>query len=129
VADLSLDKPMLQDVLQKSFKADSQETDRDVPDRSILGRCTPRASVCSAASLGPVLQSFDLFTAADTESCAVSGPVWVSTDLAAPEARRLEVGKKRLYQLYREENLGLRRKKLPWRHISAAHLNPKRPAG
>jgi putative transposase len=39
-----------------------------------------------------------------------------------------EVGKNRLYRLYREENLGLRRKR-PWRHVSAVHRNPKRPAG
>ncbi len=37
------------------------------------------------------------------------------------------VGKNPLYRLYREENLGLRRKR-PWRHVSAVHRSPKRPA-
>lgn len=39
-----------------------------------------------------------------------------------------DIGKNRLYRLYREKNLGLRRKR-PWRHVSAVYLNPKRPAG
>ena len=33
-----------------------------------------------------------------------------------------DVGKKRLYRIYREEGLALRRKR-PWRHVSAAHLS------
>ncbi len=39
-----------------------------------------------------------------------------------------DVGKNRLYRLYRQENLGLRRRR-PWRHVSAVHRHPKRPAG
>ena len=54
-ADLSLDKAMLHDVLQKSFKTVSQEIDRDVPDGSILDRCSPRMSVCSTAPPGLIL--------------------------------------------------------------------------
>jgi putative transposase len=38
-----------------------------------------------------------------------------------------DVGKDRFYRLYREENLGLRRKR-PWRHVSAVHRLERRPA-
>ena len=38
-----------------------------------------------------------------------------------------DVGKERLYRLYREEGLGLRRKR-PWRHVSAAHRLVRTPA-
>lgn len=39
-----------------------------------------------------------------------------------------DVGKDRLYRVYREEGLGLRRKR-PWRHASAAHREVRTPAG
>ena len=39
-----------------------------------------------------------------------------------------DVGKKRLYRIYREEGLALRRKR-PWRRVSAAHLEQRRTAG
>jgi len=38
-----------------------------------------------------------------------------------------DLGKHRLYRVYREENLGLRRKR-PWRHASAAHREDWRPS-
>jgi putative transposase len=38
-----------------------------------------------------------------------------------------DVGKDRFYRVYREENLGLRRKR-PWRHVSAVHRLERRPA-
>lgn len=38
-----------------------------------------------------------------------------------------DVGIDRFYRVYSEENLGLRRKR-PWRHVSAAHREIKRPA-
>lgn len=38
-----------------------------------------------------------------------------------------EVGKKRLYRIYCEEGLGLKRKR-PWRHVSAVHRAERRPA-
>jgi len=38
-----------------------------------------------------------------------------------------DVGKKRLYRIYREEGLALRRKR-PWRHVSAAHREQRRTA-
>ncbi|MGH9917414.1 MAG: IS3 family transposase, partial [Nitrososphaerales archaeon] len=38
-----------------------------------------------------------------------------------------DVGKNRLYRVYIEENLALRRKR-PWRHVSAAHRLERRPA-
>jgi len=56
VTDLSLDKAMLQDVLQKNSGAGSQETWCKVPDESILGWCEASLSVRSTASLRPVLQ-------------------------------------------------------------------------
>ena len=93
VADLSLDKAMLQDVLQKNSEADSQEIRCEVLDGSVLGRCETSVSVRSTASLGLVLQessrSSDGFTAADTGSGAITCAVRISTDLAALEARRL----------------------------------------
>jgi hypothetical protein len=39
-----------------------------------------------------------------------------------------ELGKNRLYRVYCEENLALRRKR-PWRHVSAVHRTQKQPAG
>jgi putative transposase len=39
-----------------------------------------------------------------------------------------ELGKNRLYRVYCEENLALRRKR-PWRHVSAVHRVQKLPAG
>lgn len=39
-----------------------------------------------------------------------------------------DVGKQRLYRIYREEGLALRRKR-PWRHVSASHREQRRPAG
>ena len=39
-----------------------------------------------------------------------------------------DVGKDRLYRVYREEGLGLRRKR-PWRHASAVHREVRTPAG
>jgi putative transposase len=93
VADLSLDKAMLQDVRQKNSEAGSQETCCEVPDESILGWCEASLSVPSTASLGLVLQessrSSDGFTAADTGSGVITCAVRISTDLAALEARRL----------------------------------------
>jgi putative transposase len=38
-----------------------------------------------------------------------------------------DVGKDRLYRVYREECLGLRRKR-PWRHVSAVHREVRTPA-
>ena len=38
-----------------------------------------------------------------------------------------DVGKDRFYRVYREENLGLRRKR-PWRHVSSVHRQERRPA-
>jgi putative transposase len=38
-----------------------------------------------------------------------------------------DVGKDRFYRVYREENLGLRRKR-PWRHVSAVHRLERQPA-
>jgi len=38
-----------------------------------------------------------------------------------------DVGETRFYRVYCEENLGLRRKR-PWRHVTAAHREIKRPA-
>jgi putative transposase len=38
-----------------------------------------------------------------------------------------DVGKDRFYRVYREENLGLRRKR-PWHHVSAVHRLERRPA-
>ena len=38
-----------------------------------------------------------------------------------------EVGKKRIYRLYIEEGLALRRKR-PWRHVTAVHREQRRPA-
>src|SRR5262245_32376502 len=38
-----------------------------------------------------------------------------------------EVGKKRVYRLYTEEGLALRRKR-PWRHATAVHREQRRPA-
>jgi putative transposase len=38
-----------------------------------------------------------------------------------------DVGKDRLYRVYREEGLGLRRKR-PWRHVSAVHREVRTPA-
>jgi putative transposase len=38
-----------------------------------------------------------------------------------------DVGKNRLYRIYIEENLALRRKR-PWRHVSAVHRLEQRPA-
>lgn len=38
-----------------------------------------------------------------------------------------ELGKKRLYRIYREEGLALRRKR-PWRHVSATHREARRSA-
>ena len=38
-----------------------------------------------------------------------------------------DVGKDRLYRVYREASLGLRRKR-PWRHVSAAHRLEKKTA-
>lgn len=38
-----------------------------------------------------------------------------------------DVGKDRLYRIYREEGLGLRRKR-PWRHVSAVHREVRTPA-
>ena len=38
-----------------------------------------------------------------------------------------DVGKDRFYRVYREENLGLRRKR-PWRHVSSVHRLERRPA-
>ncbi len=76
VADLSLDKAMLQDVLEKNSEAGSQETDREVPYGSIFGWRETSVSVRSTASLGPVLpkssRSADGFTAADTGSGAIT---------------------------------------------------------
>jgi putative transposase len=39
-----------------------------------------------------------------------------------------DVGMDRFYRVYREENLGLRRKR-PWRHVTAVHRAMKQPAG
>lgn len=39
-----------------------------------------------------------------------------------------EVGKHRLYRIYTEEGLALKRKR-PWRHVSAEHRSPRPPAG
>jgi putative transposase len=93
VADLSLDKAMLQDVLQKNSEAGSQETDREVLDGSVHRRCETSVSVRSTASLGLVLQESsrpsDGFAAADTGSGAITCAVRLSTDLAALEARRM----------------------------------------
>jgi putative transposase len=38
-----------------------------------------------------------------------------------------DLGKNRLYRVYREEGLGLRKKR-PWRHVSAAHREERRPS-
>ena len=38
-----------------------------------------------------------------------------------------DIGIKRVYRVYREENLGLRRKR-PWRHVSAVHREQHAPA-
>ena len=38
-----------------------------------------------------------------------------------------DVGKKRVYRLYTEEGLALRRKR-PWRHATAVHREQRRPA-
>ena len=51
MAALSLDKAMLQDVLQKNSEAGSQETYSEVPDGSILGRRETRVSLRSTAPL------------------------------------------------------------------------------
>ena len=38
-----------------------------------------------------------------------------------------DLGKDKLYRIYREENLGLRRKR-PWRHVTAVHREVRTPA-
>ena len=39
-----------------------------------------------------------------------------------------DVGQTRLYRVYREEGLGLKRKR-PWRHVSAVHRLQRQPVG
>ena len=53
VADLSLDKQMLQDIVKKSFKAASEKGDERVPDQ-------PIQSVCAADLQGAAVLPFDV---------------------------------------------------------------------
>jgi len=134
VADLSLDKAMLQDVLQKNSGAGTEEADCAISDRPLW--CRRTSSLQSCVRLHRSACHYRTYRG---PQAALRQRI--RDDLAGSRVRLAyrrilllleregwDVDKKRFYRFYREENLGLRCKR-PRRHVSAVHRNPKRPAG
>src|SRR4030095_16308460 len=119
VADLSLDRAMLQDVIQKSSKARRQrEVVHYLMDRYQVSqrRATRGARFC--------LSSVRYQSTRDPSTALRQRLRELAQTRVRFGYRRLlvllrtegwEVGKKRLYRVYTEEGLALRRKR-PWRH-------------
>ncbi len=132
VADLSLDKAMLQDVLKKILKpAPKSHVVKYLMNRYSFGAKRACQCVRLHRSASYYRSHRDPQTALrqrirDLAQSRVRFGYRRSLLLLKREGR--DVGKNRLYRLYREESRGLRRKR-PWRHVSAVHRNPKRPAG
>jgi putative transposase len=126
VADLSLDKAMLQDVLQKNSEARQEARSGEVLDGQIRSERQEGLSVRTAVPVGVLLP--EPRRPADGAQAAYARDIEISHARVRFGYRRIhmllkregwDVGKKRFYRVYREENLGLRRTRL-WRHISAA---------
>ena len=120
VADLSLDKVMLQDVLQKSSEARQEARDRELLDGQIRGRQSQGLPVRPAAAVGvfirkrmdPLIQLRQR-----VRELAHSRVRFGYRRIYMLQKREgWDVGKDRFYRVYCEENLGLRRKR-PWRCI------------
>jgi putative transposase len=90
VADLSLDKVMLQDVLQKSSEARQEARDRELLDGQVRGRQSAGMSLREAAPVDVLLpqphESAYCVAPACTRACTCSGSIRVSPYLYAPEA-------------------------------------------
>ena len=128
VADLSLDKVMLQDVVQKKTltPVKQRESMHDVMGRDTVGArraCrgvqTTRSSVYDTSRQAPLTSLRQRMR-----------------ELAQTGYRRLrvlmpregwQVGRARCYRVYTEEGLALRRKR-PWRHVTAVHREQRRAA-
>jgi putative transposase len=132
MADLSLDKAMLQDVLQKILKP--------APKRHVVKYMMDRYSVGAKRAC----QWVRLHRSAWCYRCHRHPQTALRERIRALAQSRVrffyrrislifkregwDVSMNRLYRLYREENLGSRRKR-PWRHVSTVHRNLKHHAG
>ena len=132
VADLSLDKVMLQDV-------DPKKVLKPVKQREVMRYLMGRYDVSArrACRVVAATRSSMYYTSRKDPLTALRQRM---RELAQTRVRfgyrRLrvllqregwEVGKERFYRVYTEEGLALRRKR-PWRHATAVHREQRRPA-
>jgi putative transposase len=131
VADLSLDKVMLQDVIQNSSKTRKATRSSAVLDGTLRRECAARVSRHPGHPIVGVLQdatrSAHRLAAVDARVRPGAGALRLSTSVGAAATGRLRGGKERFYRVYTEEGLPLRRKR-PWRHATAVHREQGRPA-
>jgi len=131
VADLALDKVILQDIVQKSSGAREAARGRALPHGPVHGteRRACRVARCCRSSLSYEGRR-DRLTALRQRLRELAQ---TRVRLGYRRLRVLlqregwEVGKERFYRVYTEEGLALRRKR-PWRHATAVHREQRRPA-
>jgi hypothetical protein len=96
VADLSLDKAMLQEVIEKNFEGRSEASPHRLRARQLSGQRTSSLS-------GLALDSFELQTQVDAEGSSrsssensrsrrESGPLWLPADSHLASTRRIQGG-------------------------------------